>query len=109
VPEASETVWSSTDGHVKRAGPGPGPGVDGDGPGGDGTGRDEERVVGVKDCELWIELEEGLAEAEVTEIRWVEEVMALEIEATTDGAEDALEEAGALEVVCLWSAMYLWT
>lgn len=69
-------------------------------------------------------MKEGLAEtvvnAEVTEVRWEaveddtwasEVVKALELEATGDGADGALEEAVALEMtcVCLWSAIYLWT
>jgi hypothetical protein len=40
-------VWSSADGHVKRAGPGPGAGVVGGSPGGDVSGRDDDDVVDV--------------------------------------------------------------
>jgi hypothetical protein len=116
-------VWSSAEGHVKRAGPGAGPGGDGPGgggpggggPGGDGSGRDEDHVVGVEDRELCNELEEGMVEiepvAEVTEIRWEaveddpwasEVVMAPDIEATADDIEDAVDEAVALETTCVY-------
>jgi hypothetical protein len=115
-------VWSSADGHVKRAGPGAGPGGDGpggggpggNGPGGGGSGRDEDDFVGMEDRELCNEMEAGTVEtepaAEVTEIRWEavgddtwasEVVMALEIEATADDIEDTVDEAVALETACV--------
>ena len=115
-------VWSSADGHVKRAGSGAGPGGDGpggggpggDGPGGDGSGRDEDNVVGVEDRELCNEMEAGTVEtepvAEVTEIRWEaveddtwasEVVMTLDTEATADDIEGAVDEVVALETTCV--------
>ncbi|KAM0692102.1 hypothetical protein Q7P36_008303 [Cladosporium allicinum] len=112
-PEASEMVWSSADGHVKRAGPG-GDGPEGGGPGGDGSGRDEDDAVCVEGPEICNELEEGTVEtepvAEVTEIRWEvveddtwasEVVMTLEIEAAADDIEDTVDEAVALETTCV--------